>query len=603
MADIASPLNPLYDGPVAMAAQIGRPDGSSVEAGLAATAAAAVAERDARLSSVAPATTDESVYRFTTSLGWEIGQLSDKGIVIGGVSLTESGLGMPGWSVGPRDGAGAFRLSSALGWEIAAIGTDGSFDTALFSVGPAKVSTPVVGFQLIPGIDGVVFTTDLGWILDIGGSSTGATDLGAVGRLAWLANTFVVCGHSKVDQISYNGHVAGGISRLSDLGFYGWAQYYLRGSMELLYNAGIGGQDTPQILSRITSDVIAYAPAWCMLQGGTCNDINAGTSIDTIIATQAAILDKLTSAGIRAIALTDPTWADGHADLTAANVEKLERANRALLRAPLTRPGVLAIDTAGAIMNPLSTTGAAKPGMLQTDDRIHPSPKGARVEGKLIAAGLKASGFQILDFLPKSLAEAYSFANAGRQLHDNPLMQGAEGTNNAGATLTGPIPTGYGVSKSGTWGNAMIVSSTPARTDGYGYDWVLTISNTGAADDYLVLTGPDVSGRCAAADVLEAAAEVDITGMSKVKEHDLFMFAGNGTTSLAASALSRDDTANWDSTFYDQSDLTGGIFRTGPVKVPAGGAPTGIKAYFRIRFDGAGGTAVIRIGRAAMFKR
>lgn len=569
----------------------------------ATSSAAAANERAARLSSVAPATADENLYRFTTSLGWEIGRLSEKGIVIGGASLTETGISMPDWSIGARDGAGALRLSSSLGWEIAAIGTDGTIDTALFSVGPVKVSTPVVSFQLIPGIDGVVFTTDLGWILDVGGSSASGPDIGTVGRLAWQANTVVIFGHSKVDQNSYAGHGSGGISRLSDLGFYAWAQYYLRGSMELLYNAGIGGQDTPQILSRITSDVIAYAPAWCMLQGGTCNDIHAGTSADTIIATQAAILDKLTAAGIRTIALTDPTWADGHGDLTPVNVEKLERANRALLRAPLTRPGVVAIDTAGTIMNPLSTTGAAKAGMIQLDDYIHPLPRGARAQGKLIADRLVALGFQVLDFLPKSLAEAYSFANAGRQLLDNPLMQGATGANNAGDTLTGPIPTGYGVSKGGTWGTAMVKSATPARADGYGNDWVLTITNTGAVDDYLVLTGPDVSARCAEGDVLQAAAEIGITGMSKVKEHDFFMFAGNGTTTLTASALSRDDAANWDSSCYDQSDLTGGVLPTGPVKVPAGGTPTGIKAYFRIRFDGAGGTAVIRIGRAAMFKR
>lgn len=603
MADIASPLNPLYDGPVATAVQIARADGSTVEAGLAAGESATAAERADRLSSISPAFSDDSVYRFISPFGWELARLGEKGLVMSNISLTEAGLAMPTWSMGERDGDGALRVASLFGWEIMSVGTDGSFNTAMLSVSAAKVTTPVVSFQLIPGMDGVVFTTDFGWIFDLGGSSASATDLGAVGRVAWSANTVVIFGHSKVDQNSYAGHGSGGISRLSDLGFYAWAQYYLRGSMELLYNAGIGGQDTPQILSRITSDVIAYAPAWCMLQGGTCNDIHAGTSADTIIATQAAILDKLTAAGIRTIALTDPTWADGHADLTPANVEKLERANRALLRAPLTRPGVLAIDTAGTIMNPLSTTGAAKAGMIQLDDYIHPLPKGARAQGKLIADRWVAAGFQILDFLPKSLAEAYSFANAGRQLLDNPLMQGATGVNNAGTTLTGPIPTGYGVSKGGTWGNGMIVSSTPARADGYGNDWVLTISNTGAVDDYLVLTGPDVSARCAEGDVLQAAAEVGITGMSKVKEHDLFMFAGNGTTTLTASALSRDDAANWDSSCYDQSDLTGGVLPTGPVKVPAGGTPTGIKAYFRIRFDGAGGTAVIRIGRAAMFKR
>jgi len=578
-------------------------------------------------SNVAGFSVDADGFSLTTALGWGIARFFlDGGLKTSAFGLTAEGLQARDFSVRYGDGPEARHTRSPLGWSIERLGADGSLKTTAFEIAADRVVTG--GFRIVatdkPGIS---VTTPLGWSIGLNATNvsgltsttidspsegTLTTPLGwkaglpaavpfaDMARRAPAANSVVWFWHSKGDQDSYAGHKNGDVVKRSDLGTNAWADYYLRGSTEPLFNASVGGESSSGLIARIATDVIARKPAWCFFGVPACNDINAGRSAPTIIENCRAIVDALQNAGIKVLIHTDPTWYTGHADLTPANVAKLHTVNRWVRALPLTRGGVVAADVAKAFADPLSATGAAKPLFLKTDN-IHPVPKGARAGGKVKADALIAAGFPILDLLPRSATDTAAFDSGNKQLAANPLMTSTGGTNSAGTTFTGAVPAGWIIAKAGTWGVGLVTGAMELRADGLGYDWVVTISGCGAAGDYLTLAGPDCLPYVVEGDRIEAAAEISLTGMSKVNEHSLFVFAGTNE----AGALKRDDQVNsgagWGSDYYDQSDLTGGVFRTGTAVVSA--APGLCRAYFRIRFDAASGTATIRIGRFCVNKR
>ncbi|MFD2428208.1 hypothetical protein ACFSUK_08250 [Sphingobium scionense] len=432
----------------------------------------------------------------------------------------------------------------------------------------------------------------------------------------------ITLGHSKTAQNSWQGPFTpsnpGGVARKADVGWLAWADYYLRGSINWLFNAGVGSENDAQILARVANDVIAKDPAWCFVMGGTCNSIHGGMTADQIIALQlgteteessGSILGLLQDAGIRTAWLTDPTWYEGHEDITgvnaAANLAKLNRVNRAMLRAPAYKHGLLAFDANAVIIDPLSPIGSAKQYMLQGDDKIHQAPWGARAIGYMMAQRLIAAGFPLMDILIASAADTYGNSSTSRQLLDNPLMTGSGGTNSNPSVISGTIPAGLRLTTGGTWGSGYVTSSTVARSDGYGSDLVITVNNTGADGDTLHVVCPSLATRLTAGDIVEAAMQVDITGMAKVKGHELTCSLSNGSVFPQISTLERDatvnDNAGWGHQFYDQSDLVGGVMKTGKASVPSGTLvdPT---LRFKLTFGGAGGTAVVRLSRAQFLK-
>lgn len=484
------------------------------------------------------------------------------------------------------------------------------------AIGPLTV-------RLLEGIDGIVFTDEFGnGIAPPGGSSEGGSlDKAAVLKQSRPANSVVTQGHSKTQQNSWNGSTNpsnpnGGTARKADLGWLAWADYFLRGSINWIWNAGVGGENDAQIIARMANDVVAKDPAWCFMMGGTCNSINAGRTADEIIATQLgtetqdssnSILGVLQDAGIRTLWLTDPTWYTGHADLTPAKLAILNRVNRAMLRAPSYKSGLLAVDAAGLFVDPLSAVGSAKQYWLQDDDNIHPSPLGARAAGYLMAQRLLEAGFPMIDILVASAADTYGNSATSRQLLDNPLMIATGNPLAPGGAVTGIIPDGWEIATSGSWAPGSITSSVVPHPSGYGYEWIVEALDAPANNSSFTLIGQDIRSRVTTGDVLEAAAQVDLTGMSKVKGHELVCNLSDGTVFPAISTLERDatvnDNAGWGHQFYDQADIVGGAMKTGKASVPSNSMSDGSgRLRFRATFGDAGGTATVKMSRAQILK-
>lgn len=559
----------------------------------------------------------------TRKLGWQ----SSGGVIaawnVGGAQYSEYfSSGVDANFVGAVSIAtvNGFSILDSVGNELGFLPADGTnlrlpyikANTTTAAVGPFSV-------QQVDGIDGAIFVDPVGNSFPFGGSTSAALDLAKVQKVARLPNSIVTFGHSKTEQNSWGGasNVSnpGGVARKADVGWFAWLDYYLRGSLNWIYNAGIGGQDDTQLLSRVNSDVVAKGAAYCIIQGATCNSINAGLTADQIVALQLgtegsdssnSILGLLQAAGMQTIWLTDPTWYTGHPDLTADKFATLCRVNRATLRAQGYKPGLLAIDTAGVMVDPLATTGTAKQYYIQTDDNIHESPLGARVQGKLAADRMIAAGFPLMDILINSVADAYGSSTVSKQLLDNPFMTGTGGTGPGGGVVTGTIPDGWRIAvstPSTAWAAGSITSTTTLRADGFGYDWVVTVNSSPVAGARVLLIGPDNRSRLTAGDLVQASAQVDITGMSKVNGHEFYSSLYTTSVFPAISTLERDAPTNWSSLFYSQSDLTGGVMRTGKAAVPSGTLQTSSgDLRLVLTFDGAGGTATVRMSRAQYLK-
>lgn len=81
------------------------------------------------------------------------------------------------------------------------------------------------------------------------------------------------------------------------------ANYQASEPFRIVNNAGVSGNRTDQMLARLTPDVIAFSPAWCMVEGGG-NDVTNAVSAATIMANLASIYGTLKAAGIKVIAST-----------------------------------------------------------------------------------------------------------------------------------------------------------------------------------------------------------------------------------------------------------------------------------------------------------
>jgi lysophospholipase L1-like esterase len=129
-----------------------------------------------------------------------------------------------------------------------------------------------------------------------GGSSSSAASA--------TGNTIVGLG----DSITYgNGTWPGTSGSFSngDTSWFTYACYYASGKLKQVYNAGISGQTSTQILARVQTDVIAKSPKMCAILCGT-NDPTNGIALATTKSNIDSMITQLQAAGITPILCTIP---------------------------------------------------------------------------------------------------------------------------------------------------------------------------------------------------------------------------------------------------------------------------------------------------------
>ena len=471
----------------------------------------------------------------------------------------------------------------------------GLLDTNLWSI---KYNTVRDGYLLVDQ-DGFILmsldTTD-------GIQAVGLESSGAVSALSH-AKKIAVFGDSRTEQISVEtSNAVTRLKRVTDYGYLAWAHYFTSGNIEFVCNAGIGGNTTTQMLSRFNSDVLPFLPDELWGEGGI-NDY--ALSEETTKANLTSIFDLADANGIYVRWSTISPLAAAHATFSAANVARICNINKWLKEQALTRKNLTVVDSFSAMIDRASTNGIPKSGMMQTDDSIHQSPKGALAQGYAYAQSF-LKDHNIFDYLPQFAGQRYSLSSAFKQVFNNPLFTDTGGTNSSSGVVTGTIPANCTISKTGTWGAGLVTSALVARADGFGYDWVLTITNAGAENDELSIVMDDISAYVTNADVLYAAAEVSMSGLAKNRGFQLEIRSivnsvFSNVSTLEYSTYQPIATDPWTDDMYSQENSVG-VLRTPNLTIGATGTISSVYARFKFRFGGVGSTAVIKIARLGVNK-
>lgn len=471
----------------------------------------------------------------------------------------------------------------------------GLLDTTLWSI---KYNTLVDGYLLVDQ-DGFILmsldTTD-------GIQAVGLESSGAVSALSH-AKRIATFGDSRTEQISVEtSNAVTRLKRVTDYGYLAWAHYFTSGNIEFVCNAGIGGNTTTQMLSRFNSDVLPFLPDELWGEAGI-NDY-AMTEEDTI-SNLSSIFDLCDENGIYIRWCTISPLASAHATFSAANVARICNINKWLREQALTRKNFTLIDSFSAMIDRASTNGIPKSGMMQTDDSIHQSPKGALAQGYAYAQSFIKDN-QIIDYLPQFAGQRYSLSSAFKQLFNNPLFTDTGGTNSTSGVVTGTIPANCTISKTGTWGAGLVTSALVARADGFGYDWVLTVTNAGAENDELSITTDELASSISNSDVLYAAAEVSMSGLLKNRGFYLEIRSTvnsvfSNVSTLEYSTYQPIATDPWTDDMYSQENSVG-VLRTPNLTIGSTGTISSVYARFKFRFGGVGSTAVIKIARLGVNK-
>ena len=505
------------------------------------------------------------------------------------------------------DTAESLTLKDPDGFIFATLSAIGKLKSTAFELDAGLLDTTLWSIKYNTVRDGYLLVDQDGFILmsldaTDGIQAVGLESSGAVSALSH-AKKIAVFGDSRTEQNSLetsNNTVR--LKRLSDYGYLAWAHYFTSGNIELVCNAGIGGNTTTQMLSRFNTDVLPYAPDELWGEAGI-NDY-AMTEEDTI-SNLSSIFDLCDENGIYIRWCTISPLASAHATFSAANVARICNINKWLREQALTRKNFTLTDSFSAMIDRASTNGIPKSGMMQTDDSIHQSPKGAMAQGYAYAQSFIKDN-QIIDYLPQFAGQRYSLSSAFKQIFNNPLFTDTGGTNSTSGVVTGTIPANCIISKTGTWGAGLITSALVARADGFGYDWVLTVTNAGAENDELSITTDALASSISNSDILYACAEVSLSGLAKNRGCYLEIRSTvNGVFSnvstLEYGAYQPVATDPWTDDMYNQDNILG-VMKTPNLTIGATGTISSVYARFKFRFGGVGSTAVIKIARLGVNK-
>lgn len=383
------------------------------------------------------------------------------------------------------------------------------------------------------------------------------------------------------------------MSSYVDVGIFVWTNILSNQKFDIVAVSASTGRYSAEALARI-SEIISAAPARCWVMIGT-NDCGAAESTISMASIQAniiAIWTALLSAGIEVIACTIPPQSAPSWNATlAARVNILNEWIRT--NAKLTN-GVRLVDIYARMVDPMNANkGTAKTGYMIAGDGLHPSPRGCYYAGKGAAADL--ADIPQVDLRTTNNGDNYGTNSANRNLLDS-----APWTNTGGGiagTATGTTGANWTCQGNGS----AVVNCTPTlRSDGFGYDHVVTAKAQANGDTFYLYGGGSIVPRLPAAPFsLRLLQTVSVSGMQAANYTVLNTYmpmtlggvtnrnieALGGTGSSAAEAVDEDWT---------------GVIAT-PKIAFSSVRPTTLSIYNQpINVGASANTATFRYGRASL---
>jgi lysophospholipase L1-like esterase len=394
------------------------------------------------------------------------------------------------------------------------------------------------------------------------------------------ANLFAWLG----DSLTENGvALSGQNTGFSDYGWQIWADAQLGGAMKTVINAGVIGETTAQILARV-STVIASGCTYCTVLGGR-NDINNGSiTAATIKANLDAIYNALLTSGITVIAATIPPTFTGSGFVTASASQIEADVNDWIRRRAQSTSGMLLADFAAAIIDPTTSPGIAKSGMLRSTDNLHFAPRGARACGAALAAALSGR-VKTANVLAVSATDCVGINASNNQQLDNPLLL-------ATGSAVYPATNGYlngstNANIAAAWelltsGSPSVTPSIVARSDGMGNSQRLAITSTTGSDQTNYRNRASIASRFVPGDVVRGQVKLSLSSAAALTGIKIWWSITVDGVTYSLHAL------NSSLYTFDQSSFVDYVFTTPDFVVPAGVLTS---SYFTVRttYSGAGG--------------
>lgn len=426
---------------------------------------------------------------------------------------------------------------------------------------------------------GIAYYVD-GVLKSIGGSP-------ASGGGAVLSNRVGLFGDSITQQNTINNLTVPDngrfVRQFANNGWAGYANFLAGGCADIVVNGGIAGDTAENMVNRVFSSVLQYGLDGVTVLAGT-NDINNGKSAAQVISWLQQIYEQCTAAGAYVFALTilpRPT-------LSAERRATVARVNRWIIDYwTRNRRFGESVDTFSLVVDPASATQAMIAGV--SGDNLHPGVAGAWRMAPAVAAAFRNRYGIFARPLISSNADDYGVNNTSANLLPNPLM-----VNNAGIIAqggTGVVATGWTL-----WGNAASVGSLQARADGYGNDQVIAINPVGS-NQQTNFSAPLPAAGYAAGDRIQFECELTIDANPSKLQSIFMRMSSPQWTGDAPPAVGNG--FPYQALYMQVPTQTKMILRTPIATVPAG--ITSLEPLFEFYVD-SGGSATVRIGRAAVWK-
>lgn len=379
---------------------------------------------------------------------------------------------------------------------------------------------------------------------------------------------------------AYYGNVSGGTQQTNN--YFTFFQFYNGQRYNVVKNLAVGGKRSDQVITEQLVQSLSYKPDVIFTVFGI-NDIIQGYQTSAILANTKTIFDTILGSGVRCVYVIPPA----PYNCTKAEGEKYLQLRRYVYSYKNKFRGLQVFDAYELSIDSTSTSARSVSGIL---DPVHPYPIIGKVWGKAFADAdaNKANGYHIISQIDITTEDSGS-----KNISLNPLCQGSVSATNPG--MTGYIPTGFGLIRTGGTGNQTAVASVVPRLDGIGNDIQVTFTSTSASDAFVVyLPSMDVSAAKSGQKFVNDY-HFSISGSSALNRmHNNFTLYLSGVATTVTTFGTTVDTA----LTLNQTSTSGWV-RSNYIEVPNGISVTNSSNVIYAVFEGPG-TATYRIGRVSV---
>lgn len=389
-------------------------------------------------------------------------------------------------------------------------------------------------------------------------------------------------------------------------GLFNWANALAGMPFTFVYNGGVSGERSDQILARVAT-VMANQLEWLFEMCGI-NDVgqlaaqyasNATACENAIVANRIAIWAYAVGRGAKVVALSilPPAVSQG---MSATQKTIIARANRRL-KDTAVRSGVIWVDAHSQVVDTSAATGVGVTSYFY--DGLHPSTAGAYRIGAYAATKI-APFVKKYDGLPSNQLDCFQQDSTSYNLMDaasGMFVSGTAGTAGTGVTASPSVATNWTLSRT-TGAAATADASIVVAPDGVGSAQRLVITSTAANDTFRWFYAPTINiSQFPAGSSFYAECAVRVRSATAVKSVHLnagCYFTGGATSSPTGSS----------NLFTSQSDAGSGsadidlVIRTPVVTLPPDAtAISSLRFELFAAFSGAGG-ATVDAYRCAMIR-